>query len=181
MRIIAGSAKGRRLRGPKGQGTRPMTGKVREAVFSSLGPGVAGARVLDLYAGSGSLGLEALSRGAASAVFVERDAAALAALRHNVAAVGIGGEIVRGDVAEYLDRAAEEFDLAFVDPPYALSLPSVQRILGSLESRLALGAVVVVHRRVGGGGIQPPPRMVEADRRRYGDSEITRLVKEAHR
>ncbi len=181
MRIIAGSAKGRRLRGPRGQGTRPMTGRAREALFSSLGRRVVGARVLDLYAGSGSLGLEALSRGAAGAVFVERDAAALAALRANLGAVGLGGKIVSGDVALYLDGATEEFDLVFVDPPYALSLPSVERILGSLEPRLAPGAVVVVHRRVGGGDIQPPARLVEVDRRRYGDAEITRLVKEAQR
>ena len=81
MRIIAGVAKGRRLRGPSGQGTRPMTDRVREAIFSSLGPKVDDSRVLDLYAGSGSLGLEALSRGATKAVFVERDGAALAARR----------------------------------------------------------------------------------------------------
>ena len=181
MRIIAGIAKGRRLRGPSGTGTRPMTDKVREAVFSSLGPKVGDSRVLDLFAGSGSLGLEALSRGAVKAVFVERDGAALAALRHNVEAVGLGGEIVSADVAAYLGRVVEEFDLVFVDPPYALSLASVERILGSVEPRLAERATVVVHRRVGGEAIKPPPGIVEADRRRYGGAEITRLVKEAQR
>jgi 16S rRNA (guanine966-N2)-methyltransferase len=181
MRIIAGSAKGRRLHGPRGRGTRPMTGKAREGLFSSLGSSVVGARVLDLYAGSGSLGLEALSRGADDAVFVERDGAALAALRANLDAVGLGGKVVSGDVSAYLEKATEQFDLAFVDPPYELSLPSVERILGTLEPRLVPGAVVVVHRRVGGGDIQPPPGLVEADRRRYGDAEITRLVKEAQR
>ncbi|MEX1286974.1 MAG: RsmD family RNA methyltransferase, partial [Acidimicrobiia bacterium] len=87
MRIIGGEARGRRLRGPKGDTTRPMTDRAREALFNILGPEVVEAAVLDLYAGTGSLGLEALSRGASSAVFVERDRRALAVLRANVDAV----------------------------------------------------------------------------------------------
>jgi 16S rRNA (guanine966-N2)-methyltransferase len=177
MRVIAGAAKGRRLAAPRHGGTRPMTDRAREGVFSSLGASVPGARVLDLYAGSGSLGLEALSRGAAGAVFVERSRGALPALRANLAAVGLGGEVVATDVDEYLGRAAGPFDLVFVDPPYALPLASVRQALGRLVPLLAAGGIVVLHRRAGEEPVHTPG-LAETDRRRYGDSEITRLVKE---
>ncbi|HUU61542.1 MAG TPA: 16S rRNA (guanine(966)-N(2))-methyltransferase RsmD [Acidimicrobiia bacterium] len=177
MRIIAGIAKGRRLLAPRGEGTRPMMDRAREGLFSSLGETVAGARVLDLYAGTGSLGLEALSRGASDAVFVERGPAAVAALRANVAAVGLVGEVVAADVDAYLERAAGPFDLVFVDPPYALPLASVERALGRLMRLLSAGGTVVLHRRVG-EGLGRLPGLTVIDRRRYGDTEITRLVKE---
>jgi 16S rRNA (guanine966-N2)-methyltransferase len=177
MRIIAGLAKGRRLLAPRGVGTRPMMDRAREGLFSSLGEASAGARVLDLYAGSGSLGLEALSRGASSAVFVERGRAALAALRANVAAVGLGGQVVAADVDAYLERAVGPFDLVFVDPPYALPLASVERSLGRLPDLLAGGGTVVLHRRAG-QEFGRPPGLTVIDRRRYGDTEITRLAKE---
>jgi len=177
MRIIAGAAKGRRLASP-GAATRPMTDRAREGLFSSLGPALIGAVVLDLYAGSGSLGLESLSRGAASAVFVERDRQALMALRTNVEAVGLGGEVIAADVEGYLDRGVGGFDLAFVDPPYALSLPSVERILGKLTPSMAGGGIVVLHRRAADERPQLAPLLAVTDRRRYGDAEITRLVKE---
>jgi len=178
MRVIAGFAKGRRLLAPRGEGTRPMMDRAREGLFSSLGEKVAGTRVLDLYAGSGSLGLEALSRGAAEAVFVERSRAALAALRANLAAVGLGGQVVAADVGAYLQRATGPFDLVFVDPPYALPLASVESILGGLAGLLAAGGTVVLHRRAG-EGLGPLPGLAVIDRRRYGDTEITRLAKEA--
>jgi 16S rRNA (guanine966-N2)-methyltransferase len=179
MRIIAGKAKGRHLKSPRGMGTRPMMDRAKEALFSALEGRVAGSAVLDLYAGSGSLGLEALSRGAVTAVFVERSRPALESLRANVGAVGLGGEVVAGDVEEYQLRRQGDFDLAFVDPPYALPLASVERILGLLDLRLSPGATAVLHRRVGGEPPSLPPRLVVADRRRYGDAEITRLRKEA--
>jgi 16S rRNA (guanine966-N2)-methyltransferase len=155
-----------------------MTDRVREGVFSSLGARVQGASVADLYAGTGAVGLEALSRGAASVVFVERARRAVSVLRANVAAVGLGGEVVAGDVAAYLAGGGTRFDLAFVDPPYTLSLPSVRTILERLMPRLRDGAVVVLHRRVGESP-DPPEGLAVEDRRRYGDSEITRMVKEA--
>ena len=177
MRIIAGAAKGRRLVSP-GAVTRPMTDRAREGIFSSLGAALLDAVVLDLYAGSGSLGLEALSRGAESAVFVERDRRALEALRANVEAVGLGGEVIAGDVEEYLARAPGGFDLAFVDPPYALSLASVERILDKLTPSLSGGGIVVLHRRAADEHPELGSLLTLDDRRRYGDAEITRLVKE---
>ena len=179
MRVIAGLAKGRPLRAP-GEGTRPMMDRVREALFSSLGPRVAEAAVLDLYAGSGSIGLEALSRGAERVVFVERGRRALAALRRNLEAVGLGGEVVAGDVGSYLEGCTDTFDLVFVDPPYDRPLASVEEVLGRVVTLLRAGGVVVVHRRAGSGAPEVPGLEV-VDRRRYGDTEITRLQIEEDR
>ena len=131
MRVVAGAFKGRPLRAPKGARTRPTADRVREALFSILGD-VSGARVLDLYAGSGALGIEALSRGAAAAVFVERDARAVAAIRRNLAAVGAHGEVRRQDALRYLARAEGPFDLVLIDPPY----DSAVRLAGPLAELL---------------------------------------------
>jgi 16S rRNA (guanine966-N2)-methyltransferase len=131
VRVVAGSFKGRRLSAPRGVRTRPTADRVREALFSMLGD-VEGERVLDLYAGSGALGIEALSRGASSATFVERDPAALAAIERNLAAVGVDAPVVRQDVARYLGRADGEFDLVFCDPPY----DSASALAGTLAEHL---------------------------------------------
>ncbi|MGI8821920.1 MAG: 16S rRNA (guanine(966)-N(2))-methyltransferase RsmD [Acidimicrobiia bacterium] len=175
MRIIAGIARGRRVRGPDGWTTRPFPDRVREAVFSSLGALVEGAVVLDLFAGTGSLGLEALSRGAGETTFVERDRPALGVLHRNVEAVGLGGTIVAADVDRFVAGPLGRYDLVFVDPPYDLPLASVARILEGLEPAVTDGGVVVVHRRRG----EEPPllgSLVLADRRRYGPAEIWRFT-----
>src|SRR3954467_7982650 len=120
LRIVAGRWSGRRLVAPRGRDTRPTSDRGREALFSILGP-LDGARVLDLFAGSGALGLEALSRGAASATLVERAPAALRVLRDNVADLGAGAEIVAADARSYLRGArgqGAQYDLVFLDPPY---------------------------------------------------------------
>ena len=179
MRIFAGAAKGRTLIGPRGDATRPFTGKAREAVFSILGGDIVGARVLDLYAGSGSLGLEALSRGAAEAVFVERGDKALDALRRNVEAVALGGRIVAGDVAGFLRHHGGEHDIVFVDPPYALGVDAVAEILGLVAPVVAAPGVVVVHRRAGTPMTLPTPGMlIITEHRRYGEGEVWWLDKE---
>ena len=132
MRVVAGEFRGRRLQAPRGRSTRPTADRVREALFSMLGD-VSGARVLDLYAGSGALGIEALSRGAASAVFVERDAAAVAAIRRNLEAVGAGAaDVRRQDVLRFLAAAKDRFDLVFADPPY----DSARRLSAPLSAAL---------------------------------------------
>jgi 16S rRNA (guanine966-N2)-methyltransferase len=131
VRVVAGEFKGRRLRAPRGMRTRPTADRVREAVFSMLGD-VAGARVLDLYAGSGALGIEALSRGAASAVFVESDPRAVAAIRENLRSLGLDEPVRRQDALRFLARAEGRFDLVFCDPPY----DSVPRVAGPLSERL---------------------------------------------
>lgn len=123
MRIVAGIYKGRRLRAPRGSGTRPTADRAREALFSILGP-LDNLRVLDLYAGSGALAIEALSRGAASAVLVESDARALAAINANVEPLAADVRVERRDVVRYLRQAVQDparFDLVLCDPPYSLA------------------------------------------------------------
>ncbi len=172
MRIVAGRHGGRRLAAPPGRDTRPTSDRVREAVFSILGP-LEGARALDLYAGSGALGIEALSRGAASAVFVERDRRALAALQANLDALGIEGDIRGADALAALRDArnrGETYDLVLCDPPYRLA-PDLGGPLGeALAPVLAPGARVVTEsdRRA------PLDLDLESpiDERRYGDTLI---------
>lgn len=119
MRVIAGSAGGLRLAAPK-RGVRPTMDRVKAAIFSSLGDTVIGARVLDLFAGSGALGIEALSRGAASVLFVEGDRQSIAAIKENLAKVNLTGRIRQENVFDFLRRSAgtENFQIIFADPPY---------------------------------------------------------------
>jgi len=128
---VAGEFGGRRLAAPPGRGTRPTADRVREALFSMLGD-VSGAHVLDLFAGSGALGIEALSRGAASAAFVESDARAAAVVRRNLDSLGLRAEVRRQDALRFLAAAEGSFDLVLADPPY----DSASRIAGPLAERL---------------------------------------------
>lgn len=120
MRVIAGSARGTRLLGPpSGTGARPITDRAKEALFSILGPSLGGARFLDLFSGTGAVGIEALSRGAAEAVFVERHPAMVRTLRQNLERTGLAGSarVVRADVFDFLRRDPEGFDVVYVAPP----------------------------------------------------------------
>jgi 16S rRNA (guanine966-N2)-methyltransferase len=131
VRVVAGEFRGRRLVAPRGMRTRPTADRVREALFSMLGD-VSGARVLDLYAGSGALGIEALSRGAESAVFVERDPRAVGVIERNLASLGLDQPVVRQDAVRFMARERGTFDLVFCDPPY----DSASRLAGPLAERL---------------------------------------------
>jgi 16S rRNA (guanine966-N2)-methyltransferase len=142
MRVVAGAFKGRRLQAPRGSRTRPTADRVREALFSMLGD-VSGARVLDLYAGSGALGIEALSRGAASATFVERDPRAVAALRRNLEAVGSDAEVRRQDALRFVASGPGAFDLVFLDPPYDSAVRMAEPLSELLPAVLTQGARVV--------------------------------------
>jgi 16S rRNA (guanine966-N2)-methyltransferase len=168
VRVVAGQFKGRRLAAPRGTRTRPTADRVREALFSMLGD-VDGARVLDLYAGSGALGIEALSRGAASAVFVERDPRAVAAIERNLAAIGVEATVVRRDVPRFLAAEDGAFDLVFCDPPY----DSASRLAGPLANRLpalvAEDARIVTESDKRNPLVLPFPLLVERD---YGDTRI---------
>jgi 16S rRNA (guanine966-N2)-methyltransferase len=187
MRVIAGELGGRRLQAPPGRHTRPTSDRVREAVFAMLG-GIQDARVLDLFAGTGALGIEALSRGARSAVFVERDATAARVLDGNLQALAIppeAAEVRRVDVLEALRDASarkETYDLVFIDPPYGRARPAPStsaapiaerwgpKLSAILPSLLSPGARVVVesdHRA-------PIALTVALERsKRYGDTSIT--------
>jgi len=168
MRVVAGEFKGRRLAAPRGARTRPTADRVREALFSMLGD-VAGARVLDLYAGSGALGIEALSRGAASAVFVERDAQAVAAIERNLEPLDVDASVERADAVRWLGRAEGRFDLVFCDPPYDVA----SRLAGPLAERLpgltAEDARIVTESDKRNPLELPFPLIVE---RSYGDTRI---------
>lgn len=179
MRVIAGVAKGRRLVAPTGDGTRPTSDRVKESWFSSLQPVLGGAHVLDLYAGSGALGLEALSRGAAAVTFVERDRKALASLRRNLDAVDLPGtSVVARDVRAALagDLADAPFDVVVADPPYRLAEDELTDVLRGLVRHLAPGAIVTVER----GRREPVPawprELGDPDARRYGDTTLHRAT-----
>jgi 16S rRNA (guanine966-N2)-methyltransferase len=151
MRVIAGEAKGRTLVAPKGTGTRPATDRIRETLFQILEPDLGDARVLDLFAGAGTMGIEALSRGAAHATFVERSTTALDALRKNVASTGFGARslIVDANVIGFLDRGAprEPYDFAFLDPPFA-DVAILDATLAHPNLAAALGPEATVVARV---------------------------------
>jgi 16S rRNA (guanine966-N2)-methyltransferase len=174
-RLISGVAGGRRLKVPR-TGVRPTGDRAREALFNSLKTLVElrGAAVLDLYAGSGALGLEALSRGAASVVFVENSPAVLPVLRENLAAVGLpGGRVVPGSVPTVVGGAAPApFDLVLADPPYAVPSEEVQQVLRSLSERgwLAPDAVLVVERSSREALFEWPTPLVGLRDRRYGEA-----------
>lgn len=174
MRVIAGSARGIRL-APVPPGVRPVSDRAREGLFSSLGAVPAGSRVLDLYAGTGALGIEALSRGAALAVFVERDPRAVRTIRENLRRTGLEGRarVHRADARGYLRGAGEHpFDLVFLDPPYAAPEAEVEAVLQALEAHLSPGAVVALTgpRR---GSTRVVPLHFELRRRlAYGDSLV---------
>ncbi len=179
MRVIAGSAKGRRLQGPDTSNTRPLTDRAKEALFSALGERVVGARVLDLYAGSGAIGIEALSRGAAQAVFVENGRKALDALRHNLTTVGFTNGIVVGQSVEaYVASALGVFDLVFCDPPWAMATNDVERVMEAVDRISGPGAEFIVQRRAPDREPAPPPGWRHVTTRRYGDGKICRYVKE---
>jgi 16S rRNA (guanine966-N2)-methyltransferase len=146
MRVIAGSLKGRRLASPTWKGVRPTSDKLRETLFNVLAPRMAGARVLDGYAGTGALGIEALSRGAAHVTFVERDRRAQALIAANLARCGVtsGYAIIRAAVdraVEVLRAASSRFDVVLLDPPYASASDG---IVGDLGDVLAPGGVLVL-------------------------------------
>jgi 16S rRNA G966 N2-methylase RsmD len=200
MRIIAGQFRSRTLQAPTGLGTRPTSDRLRETLFNVLAPRIEGAAFLDLYAGSGAVGIEALSRGAASATFVERAPAALAVLRANLARLGVseGFRIHPGSVAGWLRRfdsgpgpgpkagsapgsrparkpvLSQAFDLVFLDPPYDAAeeyATALGLLGGAARWLLSAGALVIAEHRGKGGG---KARLEQ----RYGELERTRLLEQ---
>ena len=167
MRVVAGSARGRRLRAPSGTTTRPTSDRVREAVFASLTSlgAVEGARVADLFAGSGAMGIESLSRGAREVVFVETDRDAVAAIEANLAATGFDRattEVVRVDAIRWAQRSTP-VDLAIIDPPYAFE--GWPELLGVLDAQ-----VIVCE---SGTDLDPGPGWEVLKRKRYGSTVVT--------
>jgi 16S rRNA (guanine966-N2)-methyltransferase len=169
--VVAGEFRGRGLVAPRGRATRPTSDRVREALFSIL-VSVEGARVLDLFAGSGALAIEALSRGASEAVFVDSSAAAVAAIRRNLSAIDVDAEVRREDALRYLEEARRDarlYDLVFLDPPYRHA-----STLGQ-ELSAALGPVLAPAARIVAESDRRAPLELDLhllDERRYGDTLI---------
>jgi 16S rRNA (guanine966-N2)-methyltransferase len=178
MRIVGGRFGGRMLKAPSSQAIRPTADRLRESLFNILAHGygdpVAGARVLDLFAGTGALGLEALSRGAAFALFVDDRAEARALIRANVESLGVGGgtKIYRRDATRLgVPNPIEPFTLGFLDPPYGRRL--AEKALASARDGgwLVSGALVVVE-EAAAAGFAPPPGFAEEERRAYDDTQF---------
>jgi len=177
MRVVAGKWGGRTIHAPRGFSVRPTTDRVREAVFAILGDGVEGTVVLDLFAGTGAMAIESLSRGASGAVLVESSPAALGALRANLAALGAEEAVCLPldyrEAVRRLSAKGRTFDLVFLDPPYGKGLVGRAAGLLSRSGILAPGAVVVTERASRDPGDTLPAEWRERADRRYGDTRIT--------
>lgn len=179
MRIIAGSAKGHRLSLPRGKSIRPTTDRVREALFNILAPRIQDARFLDLYSGSGSVGLEALSRGASSVAFVDMDANSIATVMENLKRSRLSSEhaaVYKGDAIQVLAKLNKQilsFDVVFMDPPYACRLVEPTLVAIGSASLLRPGGLVIVEHCIG----EEVPRYVNnleiESVRQYGDSILS--------
>ncbi len=172
MRIIAGTRRGHTIYAPRGLDTRPTSDRVRESVFNIVGP-LEGASVLDLYAGSGAMGLEALSRGAARAVFVERDAQAARTIDRNLDKLRLPGTVLRQDAAIALAAEAatgRKYDLVLVDPPYDMYLDVQPQLARYLPAVLAADGIVVVETDA---RVEPELPLPQRTSRRYGAARIT--------
>jgi 16S rRNA (guanine966-N2)-methyltransferase len=172
VRVIAGTYGGRTLKAPPGDATRPTSDRVRESLFSILGASVQDARVLDLFAGSGALGLEALSRGAASVTFIDNATVAIKAIKANLESLNASAEVRQTDVLRFLAHARElgaQYDLVFLDPPYRYAERLGRPLSEALPAVLAPGAVAVAE------SDRRAPLALELplkDERRYGDTLI---------
>jgi 16S rRNA (guanine966-N2)-methyltransferase len=175
LRVIAGAAGGLPLVAPKSGSARPTTDRVKESLFAALGPGrLVDATVLDLYAGSGALAIEALSRGAARAVLVERDHAAVDAIRRNLATTRLRDRAFLAGKPP----AEQPFEMVFLDPPYGTTAAEVARVLAALDESgwLAGGATIVLERASVGGPVGAPESWETTWERAYGDTLVTVLT-----
>jgi 16S rRNA (guanine966-N2)-methyltransferase len=182
LRITAGTFRGRTIQTVPGQAVRPSPAMLREALFNIIGPAIQGCRFLDLCAGSGAVGIEALSRGAAHATFVDNHPASLAVIRRNLETLGAleRSTILRGDAArapQNLARRGERFDVAFLDPPYdtgtAAACVRAEELRAIIPARCRL---YVQHRR--GAALPAAPGWRTADERRFGDTMLTTFERE---
>ena len=178
MRVITGSARGRKLKTPENYDIRPTTDNVKESLFNIIQFDLEGRRVLDLFAGTGQLGIEALSRGAKSCVFVDESREAVKIVRENLKTCGLGGTVVQADALDYLLRA-ESFDLIFVDPPYDACLyePVLERLMQ--VDKLSDGGIIICEARRETPLQELPPPYRKGKEYRYGKVKICVYTKES--
>ncbi len=175
MKVVAGTHRGRNLKTLAGEATRPSSGLVRGAIFNIVGPRIHGMRVLDLYAGSGALAIEALSRGAESALLVESAAPALAVIRENLATLKLTAQVLPSAVLTALKRLEGPFDLILADPPYAIAgqeLPQVMEIIIE-RGLLAEGGLIILEHRRGEALPEQVGSLVLKRRYPYSDTEVS--------
>lgn len=176
MRIISGIAKGRRLKCPRGLRTRPTPDRVRESVFSIIGEKISGSRVLDLYAGTGAMGLEAVSRGADAAVLVEKDPLVRRVLRDNIAACGFEGKttVMRSPVLPFLRNGDLDggFDVVFADPPYGGNEATLTLMALSKRAKSLQGCLIVMEHGPW-DTVTPPASIRVVENRKYGNTALT--------
>ncbi len=178
MRVITGSARGKRLKTLEGLEVRPTSEKVKEAIFSIVQFDLPAARVLDMFAGSGQLGIEALSRGAKSCVFTDKSRQSVECIRNNVLSCGFSeqAKIINADAVEYA-RSAGEFDIVFIDPPYRTGL--AEKALEALEGKLSPRAVVICEHETGLSLPEKISGLVKAKEYSYGKTvSLTKYVME---
>lgn len=171
MRVISGIVGGRKLKSPDGEAVRPTTDHVKEAIFNILQFDLEGRRVLDLFGGSGQMGIEALSRGAREAVFTDNNRSSIALIRENLKRCGLSGKVLQTDALSFLSRG-EKFDVIFVDPPYdsGLYAPVLQRI--NAVDNLTEGGIIVCEARAGTELPELTPPYRKQRERRYGNVKI---------
>lgn len=180
MRVITGKARGTVLKTPDGMQTRPTADRVKEALFSIINFDIPGARVLDLFGGTGQLGIEALSRGAVSAVFVDEADAACKLIRENLrrSKLDSQGRVVRGDYMAYLKSCREKFDIILLDPPYAeVFLENSLKIISEIDI-LQSGGIIVAERPLGKEIVQELPGFSRSKDYKYGKSLLTLYTKD---
>lgn len=180
MRVITGKARGTVLKTPDGMQTRPTADRVKEALFSIINFDIPGAKVLDLFGGTGQLGIEALSRGAVSAVFVDESEAACKLIRENLrrSKLDSQGRVVRGDYMVYLKSCREKFDIILLDPPYAeVFLENSLKIISEIDI-LQSGGIIVAERPLGKEIVQELPGFSRSKDYKYGKSLLTLYTKD---
>lgn len=178
MRVISGSARGRKLEAPAGMNTRPTTDMVKEAVFSSIQFSVPGAKVLDLFAGSGRMGIECLSRGAVSGVFVDADLKAINVIKQNLKNCSLfeKSRVVNMQALSYITSCKDEFDIIFLDPPYNKGI--LDEIIEKVYPITSQGGIIIAESETGWELCKDIPGLTEVKKYKYGKIQVTKFVKE---
>ena len=178
MRVISGTAKGRKLEAPRGLNTRPTTDMVKEAIFSSIQFSVPGAKILDLFSGSGRMGIECLSRGAVSGVFVDSDLKSIDVIKRNLKNCSLfeKSRVVNMQAESFLAACKDEFDIVFLDPPYNKGI--LDKIIEKVYQNLSEGGIIMAESELGWKLSNEIPGLTEAKVYKYGKIQVTKFIRE---
>ena len=178
MRVISGEYRGTRLDAPEGLSTRPTIDRVKEGIFSSISFRIPGAKVLDLFAGSGQMGIESMSRGAAKCIFIDRDRKAVAVINGNLRRCGIkdGVKVYNTTAEAFLERNRELFDIVFLDPPYSNEI--LEKIIPAVYDMLEDNGIIIAESELGWALKKEIPGLAEIKKYKYGKVQVTKFQKE---